>query len=170
MRTLVIVAFGLCIATCAFAETHSGETPDCFGRLAKDTRVGDSVTVFYDDSTVVRGSRPIINSTSSILYMRAITESGFTHSVTIPFDRISKITYLKPASSRAGLVLLGFALGVVAGGFVGAALAQDEQGFMDFSRLHAALAGGMVGGMIGAAGGYHIGKDLAVKVTLVCRK
>ena len=170
MRTLLIIAFGLCMATCTFAETHAGETRDCFGRLAKDTRAGDSITVFTDDSTVVRGSRPIINSTSSILYMRTVTESGFTHSVTIPFDRISKITYLKPSSTRAGLVLLGFALGVVAGGFVGAALAQEEEGFMDFSRLHAAMAGGMVGGMIGAAGGYHIGKNLAVKVTLVCWK
>ncbi len=170
MRTLLIIAFGLCMATCTFAETNTGETRDCFGRLAKDTRAGDSITVFTDDSTVVRGSRPIINSTSSILYMRTVTESGFTHSVTIPFDRISKITYLKPASSRAGLILLGFALGAVAGGFVGAALAQEEEGFMDFSRLHAAMAGGMLGGMIGAAGGYHIGKDLAVKVTLVCWK
>lgn len=168
MRTLLIIAFGLCMATCSLAETNTGETPDCFIRLAEDKRIGDSITVFYDDNTVVRGRRPIINSTSSILYMRTVTDSGITHSVTIPFDRISRITYLKPASSRAGLVLLGFALGAVAGGFVGAALAQEDDGFLDFSRLHAAFAGGMLGGMIGAASGYHIGKDLAVKVTLVC--
>ncbi len=152
MRTLLIRAFCLCMAACTFAETNTGDAPDCFIRLAKDKRIGDSITVFYDDNTVVRGRRPIINLTSSILYMRSVTDSGITHSVTIPFERISKITYLKPASSRAGLVLFGFALGVVAGGFVGAALAQEEGGGMGFSRLHAALAGGMVGGMIGAAG------------------
>lgn len=104
MRTLLIIAFGLCMATCSLAETNTGETPDCFIRLAEDKRIGDSITVFYDDSTVVRGRSPIINFKSSILYMRNVTDSSITHSVTIPFDRISRITYLKPASSRAGLI------------------------------------------------------------------
>jgi len=168
MRTLLTVALCIGSATSISAETHADETPDCFTRLERETRAGDSMTVFYDDSTVVSGRRPIINFTSSLLYMRSVTDSGVAHSVTIPFERISKITYRKPSGARFGLLIVGFALGAVAGGFVGAELASDPEGWLDFSELYAAMAGGILGGMIGAGGGYQIGKHLTVKVTLVC--
>ena len=163
MRTLLMIAFCIGSVTSVCAETPADETPDCFSRLERETRAGDSLTVFYDDSTIVHCSRPIINFSSSILYMRSVTDSGITHSVTIPFDRISKITYRKPSGARSGLLIMGFALGAVAG------LAPEEEGWPDFSRLEATATGCMLGGVIGAVGGHEIGKHITVKVTLVCR-
>jgi hypothetical protein len=51
---------------------------------------------------------------------------------------------------------------------VGASLAPEENGWLDFSALGYGLSGSLLGGLIGAAGGYQIGKNLTVKVTLVC--
>jgi hypothetical protein len=168
MRTLLIVVFVLCVGTCAFAQTHADENPDCFIRLDRETRAGDSITVFTDDSTAVCGSRSIILFTSSILCIRAVEDSGYSSSLTIPFDRISKITYRKPSGARFGLVLFGFVAGALAGGYVGAALAPEPEGWLDFSELHAAMAGSMIGGLVGAMGGYQVSKHLTVQVTLVC--
>ncbi len=173
MRTLLIVAFWISQTTGIFAGTHAHATPDCFTRLAQEARIAYSVAVYTDDSTFVGGNRPIVNLTSSILYMRRLTDSGIVSSVTIPFEKINRITYRKPSSARGIITLLGFGVGSVAGVVTSVALADKSAGSFDFKSwdydlIGVAFFGGMIGGTIGAVGGNAIGKRITVKVTLEC--
>ncbi len=168
MRTLLIVAFWMSQVTGTFAETHAHATPNCFTRLAQEARVADSVTVYTDDSTFVGGSRPIVNFTFSILYMRRVTDSGIVSSATIPFEKINRITYRKPSSARGIIILLGLGVGCVVGVMTGVALAPEPEGWLDFPAVGTGLFGGVIGGVIGAVGGNAIGKHITVKVTLEC--
>jgi hypothetical protein len=125
--------------------------------------------VFTDDSTVIRGSRLFVNTTSSILCMRSDRGSGVAANVHIPFAKVSTITYRKPGHARWALAFLGLGLGAVAGGLTGAALAPESESWLDFSSLHCAGLGAMIGGLAGLAGGYQVGKQFTVKVELHCR-
>jgi hypothetical protein len=156
-------------AMSAFAETQTIADADCFTQLEQDTQVGDSVTVITNDSTVIRGTKPTVILTSSNLYMRRMGETGLVGNVTIPFEKINRITYRKPSHARWILALAGLAVGATAGGFAGYRLDSGEKGWLDFSRLGSAVFGGMIGGLIGMAGGYKIGNSITIKVTLECR-
>ncbi|MFH1373540.1 MAG: hypothetical protein ABII79_07090 [bacterium] len=174
MRTLLIVAFWMSQMTGIFAETHAHATPDCFTRLAQEARVADSVTVHTDDSTFVGGSRPIVNFTFSILHIRSVTDSGIASSAAIPFEKINRITYRKPSRARGIITLFGFGVGSVAGVVTVVALADKGASSFDFKSwdfdlIGVAFFGGIIGGLIGAAGGNAIGKSFTVKVTLECR-
>ncbi len=173
MRTLLIVAFWMSQVTCVFAETQAQINPDCFARLAQEARVADSVTVYTADSIFVGGSRPIVNLTFSILYMRRVSDSGIVSSATIPLEKINRITYRKPSSARGIITLLGFGVGSAAGVMTGVALTDKDAGPFDFKSwdfglIGVAFFGGLIGGVIGAVGGNAIGKHITVKVTLEC--
>ena len=157
------------LASSIFADTTGVIYSDCFKRLEKEKVVDGLVTVFTNDSTVVHGRRPIVNSASSILYMKLITDPYTISDITIPFSRIERITCRKPSPARWGLPLLGLGFGATFGAFVGAALAPEEKGWLDFSGVASAFFGGLVGGLIGMAGGHAIGKNMSTEVTLHCR-
>ncbi|MCP4684545.1 MAG: hypothetical protein GY867_03755 [bacterium] len=105
------------------ADTPDSTTHECLERLERETRVGDSITVFTKDNRIIRGERPIVNFESSILYMKLMSEPGSWEDVTVPFDRINRITFRKQGHARWGMTVLGLVLGGAAGAAVGVALA-----------------------------------------------
>lgn len=151
------------------AAEPAGNAANCLIRLDEATLVGDSLTVLTNDSTVIRGRHPIVSFTSALLYMKLPDDSGIVeNSVTISFERISAISYRKPGLGRLALPLLGFAVGAVAGGFAGAALAPEGD-WLEFPEAGSAFIGGTIGGIIGAIAGHEIGKGHTKEVTLHCQ-
>ena len=160
---LFIATFLVSLAVCIHADSRKAATKDCFQRAVKDKRIGDSITVVTNDSLVIRGNHPVFNTTSSILYMRQVTDVGAASHVTIPYSRISRISYQKPSGFRWILTVTGYCIGGVAGGMAGASLEDDG-----WDKIGAGFAGGLIGGVIGAAVGHNIGKSFTSEVTLKC--
>ena len=164
MRVLLMAIFLTSLFAGLHAEPERTATADCFVRADQDKRIGDSIAVLTDDSVVIRGNHPVFNATSSILYMRQITDTGATSHITIPYDRINRISYRKPSGVRWILTVTGYCIGAVAGGMTGASLEGDG-----WDKIGAASMGGLIGGVIGAVAGRNIGKRFTTEVTLECR-
>jgi len=101
--------------------------------------------------------------------MQLAAGSGSAISLAIPFDKINRITYTKANPARGILVLVGLGVGVVAGALAGAALAPEPERWLEFPDLFWGTVGAVVGGLIGAAGGWGCGKHMRITVTLRCR-
>ena len=140
----------------------------CLDRVAKEIHTDDSVSVVLIDSGVVRGNDLIVDSKSSILFLRPMTNS-IANRMAIPLDRISSIIYTKPSPARFGFVLLGLGVGAFAGAAAGTALAPGDEDFEPSAAIASGLAGAIIGGLIGTAGGWEVGKQFRVTVTLKCR-
>lgn len=170
MRTITIVIVWASLVTCAGADPPDRTAADCFVRLANDLRIDDTLTVYRNDSTVFRGNHTIINLSASLLYFMQITDSPISGSLTIPFDRITRVTYRRPSHARWGLTVLGLGVGGVIGGLVGVALApEEESGFLDFQDVYFGFFGAVIGGLLGAATGHEIGKGSTREISLECR-
>jgi hypothetical protein len=170
MRTIPgLVAVSLILGTCSIAANTDNDTVNCFSRLDRAAIIGDSVTVLTTDSTVYNGVRPIVNYSSSILYMKLVADSGIEgNSVTISLERVSSISYRQAGFGQLLYPLLGFAAGAAAGGYAGATLAPEGD-WLEFPEVACGLIGGVMGGLIGAMGGHEIGKHHTKEVTLHCR-
>jgi len=164
MRILLMAIFMVSLVVGLYAETQKTATADCFARVGHNKRIGDSITVFTNDSAVIRGNHPIFNATSSILYMRQVTNIGAASHITIPYDRINRISYRKPSGARWILTVTGYCIGAVAGGMTGASLEDDG-----WDKIGTAFFGGLIGGVVGAVAGHNIGKRFTTEVTLECR-
>ena len=166
MRALLaILAF--CVLFVISAIPCNGKE-NCFKRLDKAKIIGDSLTVLTNDSLVIRGIHPMLNFTSSILYMRLAPDSISSGDIVIPMNTINRITYYKPSSLRHGPALLGLVVGVVAGGYAGNAISSDCTGWFCL-KLDEAILGGVIGGILGLLIGHNISKNMTSKATLDCK-
>lgn len=149
------------------AVKSDNETSKCFTRLEKETIIGDSLTVFTTDSSVIHGHKPIINFTSSVLYMKLLPDSSTTGDILLSFETIDRITFVKPDNARHALTILGLGAGIFAGAMIGGKLHSEPNGW--FSDVASQFLGGLIGGVIGAILGHEIGKNMTSKVTLNCK-
>lgn len=167
--SVVLVILTASVAALDLSIHNKSEKTNCFARLENDLKFGDSLTVFTQDNSVIKGSNAIVNLSSSLLYMKKLTNTRVPSSVTIPLNDINRITYRKPAKGRGGLLFVGFLVGAVAGGAIGVAVAPEPSGFLDFTELQYRVIGGLIGGLFGAVGGHELGKNMKTKVTLSCK-
>lgn len=147
------------------AGTYESTPEDCFARLERDTRVGDSLTVYTADNRILRGIRPNISFPSSLRYMKIIIDPNTVDIVTIPFEDIDRIVYRKQSNTRWAMAILGFGIGALVGGSVGQKIDPRRE---DSGDLEGFMFGAVIGGLLGAVSGYEISKNQTVKVILDC--
>ena len=169
MRAFYSMVFLTALAGAISAASPQSAGVRCLDRVAREVQSGDSVTVVLNDSRVVRGNDVIVDSASSILFVRPVVGSGAGGRMAISLDRIATITYTKPSPVRFGFVLLGLGVGAFAGAAAGTALAPGDEDFEPSAAITSGLAGAIIGGLIGTAGGWEVGKQFRVTVTLKCR-
>jgi hypothetical protein len=150
---------------CLLADMMNNPAVDCLARLEKDKLVGDSLIIFTVDGKVIHGYFPIINRTSSVLYVRLSDSPTAPDKKVIPYNAIYRITYRKPSNIRYGLTLFGFGVGVAASIWMTKEVYPDA----DFNDLHLYFYGSLFGGVIGGAIGYKLGGRITSGVTLECR-
>ena len=168
MRVLLMTAFWAGLAAGVTADARDSGAADCFERVEREVRVRDTITVFINDSAVIRGVHPISIISSSILYMRPVLDSGVANSLSIPFEQISRITYSKPGPARWILALAGLGIGAAGGAMVGVAIAPEPQHWLEFTDVAYGVWGGVIGGLVGGICGGSIGKHFKTTVTLKC--
>ena len=133
--------------------------------LSEDKLIGDSVTIVTTDGSIIKGSRPIVNTRSFVLYLKQADDSALLGDNTIPFAMVSTISYRKPSPARRWITALGFGLGALGGAAAGAALASDTSD----PAFGEASMGAFLGLIVGTALGYTISKNMTTEVTLNCR-
>lgn len=162
LRMVIVLAT---LAPGVAAGTYESSPEDCFVQLERDTRVGDSLTVYTADNKTLRGIRPNINFFSPLRHLKIIIDPNTVDIVTIPFEDIDRIVYRKQSNTRWAMAILGFGIGGLIGGSVGQKMdprraeSGDLEGFM---------IGAAIGGLLGAVSGYEVGKNHTVKVILDC--
>jgi len=166
-RIFLLTVF-IFLTLASVADSGDSTSYDCLKRLETDERIGDSLIVYTTDQRELVGERPIVNFTSSILYMKLSSPDGQWEDITVPFESLDRITYRKHGHARRGLTLLGFGLGAVVGGAIGVALAPEPEGWLDMPEVQTGAIGAMIGGIFGAVGGNMIGSRMTVQVTLKC--
>jgi len=143
--------------------------PDCFRRAEKDLHPRDSFTVVTVDSTVIFGTQAMFMASPATLYMRPLVDSTPGAGITLPFDKISTITFTKPSPARGWLVLAGLGVGAAIGGWIGAELAPEPEHWLEFPQVVWGTVGAVVGGGAGAVVAWKCGKHMKVTVTVRCR-
>jgi hypothetical protein len=168
-RVLQIALFCLVPAVAAEGASRDTTRTGCFERSVHDLGIGDTITVFTDDSDVIRGIYGLLDVSSNVLYLRSVSDQGATTRVVVPIETINKLTYRAPSKARSLLTLVCLGVGVFAGGWVGGKLAPRPDGFMDFSGIACVFSGAVIGGLVGASAGNAAGHNMMVTVTLKCK-
>ena len=168
MRTLALVITVGILTGSVCGQSFGGSPRSCFDRAASDLRSGDPVVVHLNDSSVIRGNRTIFALSSSFLYLMPLTDTSAAVGVSIPFERVNRLTYERQSSVTWLFTLVGFAVGTTAGVAIGVNNAPESKGFMDFSEVGAGIGGGIIGAVVGTVLGSEVGKQFKTTVTLRC--
>lgn len=172
MRMLIILALMTGLAGSSTAQFKQNDLATCFGRIEKELRLGDTVTV-YSDTGKVRGVYPVVSAGSSKLHLKPLNSESQTE-IVIPLEDINGIKYTRPDAMGTTFGVIGFVAGSVCGALAGASLGSgsDRQGSYGFNwRLGKgtlAVVGGIVGAIFGTIIGSEIGGTIDRTVTLRC--